>query len=98
LVEELLSQRVGIYRTKLEEISDDLSDPAQNQEARELAERLRAALESGAMIWVEPMVGSRFRCGHCSRGVGFTRFGVGPSVPLTRSRFEHRTRGRQEQR
>jgi hypothetical protein len=47
LVEELLSQRVGIYRTKLEEISDDLSDPVQNQEARELADRLRAALESG---------------------------------------------------
>ena len=81
LVEELLSQRVGIYRTKLEEISDDLSDPVQNQEARELADRLRAALESGAMIWVEPMDGLEIPLRALLQGVGFTRFGVGHECP-----------------
>ena len=81
LVEELLSQRVGVYRTKLEEISDDLTDPDGNIEAKQLADRLRSALESGAMIWVEPMGGIEIPMRALLQGVGFTRFGVGPECP-----------------
>jgi len=81
LVEELLSQRVGVYRTRLEEICDDLSDPEKNEEARRLADRLRSALDAGVMVWVEPMGGIEIPMRALLQGVGFTRFGVGPECP-----------------
>jgi superfamily I DNA/RNA helicase len=91
LVEELLSQRVGVYRTKLEEIHDDqinarqgdawFSDPAENSEVARLAERLHLALAEGKMTWVEPLNGLEIPMRALLQGTGFTRFGVGAECP-----------------
>src|SRR5437763_623100 len=43
LVEEILSQRVGVYRTTLEEHHDALTDPAGHPEVVRLASLLTAA-------------------------------------------------------
>jgi len=56
LVEEILSERVGTYRTILEEHHEDLSDPAAHDEVVRLAERLKPCLEEGRPAWV-PRVG-----------------------------------------
>lgn len=81
LVEELLSQRVGVYRTMLEERHEDLSDPAGHPEVVQLADRLGAALDAGRMVWVEPMAGLEIPLRAMLHGIGFTRFGVAPSPP-----------------
>lgn len=46
LVEELLSQRVGTYRTVLEDRHEELSDPALDPVIGALADRLRSALHA----------------------------------------------------
>ncbi len=52
LVEELLSHRVGEYRTVLEENHDALSDPLAHDEVIALAERIRAALDRRGPVWI----------------------------------------------
>jgi superfamily I DNA/RNA helicase len=81
LVEELLSQRVGIYRTMLEERHDDLSDPRRLADVVQLADRLGPALDAGKMIWVEPRCGLEIPLRAMLQGTGFTRFGVGAECP-----------------
>jgi DNA helicase-2/ATP-dependent DNA helicase PcrA len=56
LVEEILSQRVGVYRTVLEEHHDALTDPAQHEEVVALAERLEASVASRAPVTL-PLLG-----------------------------------------
>ncbi|HEX6627959.1 MAG TPA: UvrD-helicase domain-containing protein [Gemmatimonadaceae bacterium] len=56
LVEAILSEKVGTYRTVLEEHHDELSDPAAHEDVAALAERIRRAVESGAPVWI-PRVG-----------------------------------------
>ncbi|HJR42649.1 MAG TPA: UvrD-helicase domain-containing protein [Gemmatimonadaceae bacterium] len=56
LVEELLSQRVGEYRTSLEEHHDELSDPLGHDEVVALAARLERALADRSAVWI-PRVG-----------------------------------------
>ena len=81
LVEELLSQRVGVYRTMLEDRYEELSDPLSYPDVTRLAERLGHALDEGTMIWVEPMNGLEIPLRELLKGVGFTRFGVGQRCP-----------------
>ena len=81
LVEELLSQRVGVYRTMLEDRHDELTDPSTLSDVTRLADRLGHALDSGKMIWVEPMNGLEIPIRALLRGVGFTRFGLGRDCP-----------------
>jgi DNA polymerase III epsilon subunit family exonuclease len=57
LVDELLSQSVGPYRNALEERHDELTDPADNPEAVQLAERLAAAIAAEQDIVIEPQGG-----------------------------------------
>jgi DNA helicase-2/ATP-dependent DNA helicase PcrA len=57
LVDELLSQRVGEYRTMLEENHDELSDPAENDEVQVLAGRIAAAAEVGLPVWIPRLGG-----------------------------------------
>jgi superfamily I DNA/RNA helicase len=52
LVEELLSHRVGEYRTALEENHDALSDPLAHDEVVALSARIRAAIEERRPIWI----------------------------------------------
>ena len=81
LVEELLSQRVGVYRTMLEERHQELSDPLSHPDVTRLADRLARALEAGTMLWVAPMNGLEIALRELLKGVGFTRFGLGNTCP-----------------
>src|SRR5882672_3251085 len=57
LVDEILSQSVGPYRNALEERHDELTDPAANPEAVQVAERLAAAIAAEQDIVIEPQAG-----------------------------------------
>lgn len=81
LVEELLSQRVGVYRTMLEERHQELSDPLSHSDVTRVADRLRAALDGGKLVWVAPMNGLEIPLRALLQGVGFTHFAVGPTCP-----------------
>jgi superfamily I DNA/RNA helicase len=57
LVEDLLSQRVGEYRTVLEDRHDELTDPASDPEVVGLAARLGGALHGRRRVWLPRMGG-----------------------------------------
>jgi DNA polymerase III epsilon subunit family exonuclease len=57
LVEDLLSQRVGTYRTFLEDRHEQLSDPAADPAIVALADRLRPALHGRARVWLPRLGG-----------------------------------------
>ena len=52
LVEDILSEKVGTYRTILEEHQEDLSDPASHEEVVGLAKRLQRAIDGGQPVWM----------------------------------------------
>lgn len=52
LVEELLSQRVGEYRSSLEEHHDEISDPGTDEDVVRLAEQLDSASKEGRPLWL----------------------------------------------
>ncbi|GAC1412172.1 MAG: hypothetical protein NVSMB53_08980 [Gemmatimonadaceae bacterium] len=52
LIEDILSEKVGAYRTILEEHQEDLSDPASHEEVVRLAERVRRTVEDGRSVWI----------------------------------------------
>ena len=81
LVEEILSQRVGEYRTVLEEHHDDLSDPAEDADVVRLAARLTGALESGRPVWLAPMGGAEIALKGMLLAVGFTDVRFGGTAP-----------------
>ena len=56
LVEDILSEKVGTYRTILEEHQDDLSDPASHEEVVGLADRVLSAAGDGRSVWI-PRIG-----------------------------------------
>ena len=53
LVEELLAQRVGEYRTLLEERHEELSDPAGLPEVRALAAEIGTAMHGRRRVWIK---------------------------------------------
>ncbi len=57
LVEELLSQRVGTYRTVLEDRHEELSDPADEPAVVALAELLRGARYGRSRVWLPRAAG-----------------------------------------
>jgi DNA polymerase III epsilon subunit family exonuclease len=57
LISDLLLQRTGPYRNRLEEVYHDLSDPAADPSAVALCKKLEAALARDGCVWVEPMSG-----------------------------------------
>ncbi len=52
LVEAILSEKVGTYRTILEEHQEDLSDPASHEEVVAMAERIVRTIADGRPGWV----------------------------------------------
>jgi DNA polymerase III epsilon subunit family exonuclease len=52
LVEAILSEKVGTYRTVLEEHQEDLSDPASHEEVVGMAERIQKTIEDGRPVWI----------------------------------------------
>ena len=58
LVEEILSQRVGVYHTTLEEHHDGLTDPAGDPEAVGLAAQLSEAVRTRQAVTLPPLGGA----------------------------------------
>ena len=57
LVEAILSEKVGTYRTVLEDHHDELSDPEAHEEVVTLAARIEEAIVSGGSVWIPRMGG-----------------------------------------
>jgi superfamily I DNA/RNA helicase/DNA polymerase III epsilon subunit-like protein len=81
LVEELLSVRVGQYRTPLEEHHDDISDPATHPEVVALTDKLRTAVRARRTIWIPRMGGIEIALAGMLRGVGVRRVIIGGPRP-----------------
>jgi superfamily I DNA/RNA helicase/DNA polymerase III epsilon subunit-like protein len=81
LVEELLAQRVGTYRTVLEEHHDELTDPLAHDDVIRLAERLSAARAAGRPLWVERRNGAEIALQGMLIGAGFGPVSLGPLPP-----------------
>ena len=81
LVDELLSQRVGEYRTILEDNHDELSDPAEHEEVHQLAARLKEAIELGKTVWLPRMGGCEIAIKGLLAGVGINRVQLGGISP-----------------
>lgn len=75
LVEEILSQRVGEYRTLLEERHDELSDPADHAEVRQLAAELETAQHGRRRVWITRLRGVEVALAGMLRGAGITSVG-----------------------
>ena len=52
LVDDILSEKVGTYRTILEEHQEDLSDPASHEEVVGMAERIQRTIDDGRSVWI----------------------------------------------
>ncbi|MDO8501575.1 MAG: UvrD-helicase domain-containing protein [Gemmatimonadaceae bacterium] len=89
LVDELLSQRVGEYRTVLEENHDDLSDPAENDDVQRLAARLSEALELGHTIWIPRLGGIEIALKGILGGLGLNRVQLGGLPPENAVSISH---------
>lgn len=81
LVDELLSQRVGQYRTLLEDNHDELSDPAANTEVEILATRLADAFQSSSTIWIPRLGGIEIALKGILAGAGLNRVQLGGLPP-----------------
>ena len=88
LVEEILSERVGTYRTILEEHHEDLSDPAAHEEVVRLADRLRSSIEDGRTVWIPRLGGSEIAAKKMlgEMGVRSVQLGGAPSADSQRVR------------
>ncbi len=75
LVDELLSQRVGEYRTLLEERHEELSDPAANAEVRVISGELATAMHGRRRVWLKRLGGVEIALAGMLRGGGVTSVG-----------------------
>ncbi|HUR92918.1 MAG TPA: UvrD-helicase domain-containing protein, partial [Gemmatimonadaceae bacterium] len=80
LVDDLLSHRVGEYRTVLEEHHDELSDPAEDQDVVRLAGKLSGALATNRPVWLASMGGAEIALKGMLLAIGLSdvRFGGSP--------------------
>ena len=80
LIQELLSHRVGEYRTFLDELHDELSDPADDDQAAAVANALTAAAESNSPVWLPRSGGIEIplKAFLLRAGVTDVRFGTPP--------------------
>ena len=88
LVEEILSERVGTYRTILEEHHEDLSDPAAHDEVVRLADRLQSSIEDGRPVWIPRLGGCEIAAKKMlsEMGVRSVQLGGAPSADSQRVR------------
>ncbi|MBA3341892.1 MAG: UvrD-helicase domain-containing protein [Gemmatimonadaceae bacterium] len=89
LVDELLSQRVGEYRSVLEDNHDDLSDPAESDEVQQLAFRLQSAIDTGRTIWIPRLNGVEIGLKGILGGIGLVRVQVGGLPPANAMSIGH---------
>ncbi len=88
LVEDLLSQRVGEYRTKLEEHHDELSDPGSDDDVVRLGEALSAASSSDRPVWIPKLGGAELALKGILAGVGVRNVTLGGAPPENPLRVE----------
>ncbi len=84
LIEEILSQRVGPYRTVLEDRADELSDPALSPPALRLAARLEEIRRNRGRVLIRPMGGMEIGLAGLLSGAGLRLvdyLGVSPDGP-----------------
>ena len=88
LVEELLSQRVGTYRTILEEHHEDLSDPAAHDEVVRLADRMEDSIAGSTPVWIPRLGGQEIAAKKMltEMGVRSVQLGGAPSAGWQRLR------------
>ncbi len=81
LVENILSEKVGTYRTILEEHQEELSDPASHEEVVSLASRLLRAAEEGKTVWIPPCGGAEIPARKMVTEMGIRSVALGGSPP-----------------
>lgn len=89
LVENILSEKVGTYRTILEEHQEELSDPASHEEVVTLAERLLRAAEDGKPVWIPRCGGSEIPARKMVMEMGIRSVVVGGAPPADAVRISH---------
>jgi superfamily I DNA/RNA helicase len=80
LVQELLSQRVGRFRSVLEDRHDELTDPAAHPDVVDLAERLRTARAQNQEICIERCGGAEIALKAILEAIGCTRVRLGDAT------------------
>jgi DNA polymerase III epsilon subunit-like protein len=73
LIEELLSQRVGPYRSVLEDNADEITDPADDAEVQAIADKIEAARREGRPLTFAPMGGIEIALAGMVSGAGLRR-------------------------
>ncbi len=81
LVENILSEKVGTYRTILEDHQEELSDPASHEEVVALAERVLRAAQNGTSIWIPRCGGAEIPARKIVLEMGIRSVTVGGSAP-----------------
>ena len=88
LVQELLSRRVGTFRSVLDDRHDEISDPESHDDVKELAVRLQAVRERYGEIWMPRMGGMDIALKHMLTAIGFTSITLGGECPDGAERLE----------
>ena len=90
LVEAILSEKVGTYRTVLEEHQEELSDPASHEEVVGMAERIQRAVEDGRQVWIPRSGGAEIAAKKMltEMGVLTVTLGGAPAADALRIRAE----------
>jgi len=81
LVNDLLSHKVGQFRTVLEDNHDELSDPASNPEVEALATRIEDAINRRRTVWIPRMGGVEIALKGMLAVFGVTRIQLGGTPP-----------------
>lgn len=81
LVEAILSEKVGTYRTVLEDHHDELSDPVGHEEVVTLAARIQEAIAAGVSAWIPGMGGAEIPARRILLETGLRAVHIGGAPP-----------------
>ncbi len=81
LVQDLLSRRVGVYRSLLEDRHDEITDPESLADVVALAARLRGARDRAAELWLPRMGGVEIALKGILIAIGFRTVTLGGAPP-----------------
>jgi superfamily I DNA/RNA helicase len=81
LIQDLLSRRVGVSHSVLEDRHDEISDPESLPDVVSLAARLRAARDRAATIWMPRMNGAEIALKGILTSIGFRTVTLGGDEP-----------------